>query len=490
MVFSSPIFLFLFLPLVLAAYALAPRRARNTVLLAASIAFYAWGERLFFLVMVASIVANWVFGLAIEATTSPARRKAVVAVAIVADIGLLAFYKYSAFLLANLAALLAPLGIAPLAFEAPHLPLGISFFTFHALSYVVDVYRRDAVAQRDPIDFALYIAFFPQLVAGPIIRYHDIYRQLTERRFRLDLAASGIERFVAGLGKKTILANPLGEVADAVFALSPDRLSPEVAWVGVVAYALQIYLDFSAYSDMAIGLARVFGFNFLENFDYPYRARSIREFWRRWHISLSNFLRDYLYVPLGGNRVAEWRIWFNQIFVFFVCGLWHGAAWTFVVWGLLHGLFLGLERTAWGRLVDRLPAALARVYVLAVVGFAWVFFRAADMNAAFAHLAAMVRPATGADPASLWEFVDSQVAVTFAIAVPAALGLFTRLTADWRCRAGQRRGELDPPIESVDMAAIPPRVLALRLVLLVAIALIAASRIAAGTYNPFIYFRF
>ena len=213
---------------------------------------------------------------------------------------------------------------------------------------MIDIYRRDAKAQRNPIDFALYISFFPQLIAGPIVRYHDICDQLTGRKERFDLAVSGVERIIAGFGKKMILANPLGEAADRIFALPADQLGSGVAWLGLAAYTLQIYLDFSGYSDMAIGLARVFGFNFLENFDYPYRSRSIQEFWRRWHISLSNWFRDYLYIPLGGNRVSEGRVWVNLVIIFLVCGFWHGANWTFVVWGALHGLFLVLERAGLG----------------------------------------------------------------------------------------------------------------------------------------------
>ena len=309
MLFSSPVFLFLFMPLLLLCYWSVPRSLRNAVLLVASIVFYVWGERFFFVVMLASIAANWLLGLALDALDAPRQRKAVVAGAVVLNIGLLAFFKYSEFLIANLNDLLAAIGVAPVTVVSPHLPLGISFFTFHALSYVIDVYRGVATAQRRPVDFALYIAFFPQLIAGPIIRYHDIYQQLTRRTVTLELCASGIERFLAGFGKKMLLANPLGEVADKIFALPVAELSPGAAWLGVICYTLQIYLDFSAYSDMAIGLARIFGFHFLENFNYPYLSRSIQEFWRRWHISLSNWLRDYLYIPLGGSRVANWRIY-------------------------------------------------------------------------------------------------------------------------------------------------------------------------------------
>ncbi|HUO53445.1 MAG TPA: MBOAT family O-acyltransferase, partial [Rhodoblastus sp.] len=333
MVFSSPIFVFLFLPLTGVFYFLAPRPARNAVLLAASLVFYAWGEQFFVFVMLASIAMNWLFGLLLERYRKPAAGHALMAGAVVGNIGLLGFYKYSGFFVQQFNSLTAIGGWPALQFNAPHLPLGISFFTFHALSYVIDIYRRDAKAQGNPVDFALYLAFFPQLVAGPIVRYHDICDQLTGRKERFDLAVSGAERALAGFGKKMLLANPLGEVADRIFALPPDQLGAGAAWLGIAAYSLQIYLDFSAYSDMAIGLARIFGFNFLENFNYPYVSRSIQEFWRRWHISLSNWFRDYLYIPLGGNRVAEWRVWVNLVIVFLVCGLWHGANWTFIVWG-------------------------------------------------------------------------------------------------------------------------------------------------------------
>ncbi|WP_374546181.1 MBOAT family protein, partial [Rhodoblastus sp.] len=302
MVFSSPIFVFLFLPLTGLLYFCAPRLARNAILLAASLIFYAWGEQLFVFVMLASILLNWIFGLILEKYRGPAAARLVIAGAVAVNIGLLGFYKYSGFMVAQFNSLTAMGGWPAVNFDAPHLPLGISFFTFHALSYVIDVYRRDAQAQKNPVDFALYISFFPQLIAGPIIRYHDICDQLRGRRERFDLAVSGVERALAGFGKKMILANPLGEIADRAFGLPGDQLGTGVAWLGIAAYSLQIYLDFSGYSDMAIGLARVFGFDFLENFNYPYRARSIQEFWRRWHISLSNWFRDYLYIPLGGNR--------------------------------------------------------------------------------------------------------------------------------------------------------------------------------------------
>jgi alginate O-acetyltransferase complex protein AlgI len=491
MVFSSPIFVFLFLPLTGLFYFVAPRRARNTILLLASLVFYAWGEQLFVFVMLASIVVNWLFGLLLERFRGPSAARIAVAGAVVVNIGLLGFYKYSGFFAAqyNLAA--GALGLPELHFDAPHLPLGISFFTFHALSYVIDIYRRDAQAQRNPIDFALYISFFPQLIAGPIVRYHDICDQLTGRKERFDLAVSGVERIIAGFGKKMILANPLGEVADRVFALPPEQLGASAAWLGIAAYTLQIYLDFSGYSDMAIGLARVFGFNFLENFDYPYRSRSIQEFWRRWHISLSNWFRDYLYIPLGGNRVAEGRVWLNLVIVFLICGFWHGANWTFVLWGALHGFFLVLERAGLGAVLERLPALAGRLYSMAVVVLAWVFFRANDLASAGDYLGALAgRGGSGEGVPTAAEMIDAQVLIALILGAIVSAGVFTRLTADWRLRADQSRGVIHPRIYTLRIGAEGTAVLVIRLAVLVVISVLACARMASATYNPFIYFRF
>lgn len=490
MLFSSPVFLFLFMPLLLLLYWSVPRAARNGVLLLASIVFYVWGERFFFVVMLASIAANWLIGLALDVLDGPRQRKAMVAFAVLLNIGLLAVFKYTEFLVANLNDLLALIGIGPVHVSSPHLPLGISFFTFHALSYVIDVYRGVATAQRKPVDFALYIAFFPQLIAGPIIRYHDIYKQLTRRAVTLELLASGTERFLAGFGKKMLLANPLGEVADQVFALPAAELSPGAAWLGVVCYTLQIYLDFSAYSDMAIGLARIFGFHFLENFNYPYRAQSIQEFWRRWHISLSNWLRDYLYIPLGGSRVANWRIYLNLFIVFFVCGLWHGANWTFVVWGMIHGGFLIVERLGLARMLAAMPPPVRHAYTLIVVSLAWVFFRASDVTQAGHYLQAMFGVGGSAPTLDFLRYVDPLVIISLLIGGLASAGVFKRLTSDWRCRDGQREGVLRPPLDAIALDADGNWMLGLRLVVLLGVGVLGCSQVAAGTYNPFIYFRF
>src|SRR5436190_13114691 len=386
MLFTSPVFLFLFLPLVLGTYSLLGRRARNGFLLAASLLFYAWGEGIFVLVMCGSIVANYLFGRALDAS---GQRTGLLAVAVATNLALLGCFKYANFLVDNLNAASAVLHVAPLHLEPIHLPIGISFFTFHALSYLIDVARRRVRAQRSPIDFGLYITLFPQLIAGPIIRYHDIAAQLAGRTVRRERFAAGVRRFVLGLGKKTLIADTLALPADAIFALPPASLTASLAWAGALLYTLQIYCDFSAYSDMAIGLARMLGFEFLENFDYPYVSRSITEFWRRWHISLSRWFRDYLYIALGGNRRGPRRTYVNLVTVFFLCGLWHGANWTFVVWGLYHGLFLVLERRGAAAWLAARPAWLARAYTVFVVLVGWVFFRADSMTAAAGMLRAM-----------------------------------------------------------------------------------------------------
>ena len=303
MVFSSITFLFFFLPVVLTGYLCVGRRGRNFFLLAASLFFYLWGEQLFVLVMLSSITINYIFGLLIDrAQVQGKTGKSALVGAIVANLTLLAFFKYANFTVANFNIVFAWLGLAPVHLQEVHLPIGISFFTFQALSYIIDLYRREYPVQKNPLQLGLYISLFPQLIAGPIVRYHDIAGQIKKRRVGLVEFSCGAERFVFGLGKKVLIANPMGQMADQIFSLPGDLLSSGCAWLGIICYTLQIYFDFSGYSDMAIGLGRMFGFHFLENFNYPYISRSIREFWRRWHISLSTWFRDYLYIPLGGNR--------------------------------------------------------------------------------------------------------------------------------------------------------------------------------------------
>ncbi len=345
MLFSAATFLFLFLPVLLLLYFLCPRRLRNLLLLTASLLFYVWGEKTYVFVLLASIAVNYTLGLWLDGLRTARGRRLAIALAVFANLGLLATFKYAVFLLQNCNVALAALHLAPLPVPNIHLPLGISFFTFHALSYVIDVYRGEVRALKDPIAFALYISFFPQSIAGPIVRYSDLATQLVRRRFFRAGFAEGVRRFIFGLSKKMLIANTLALPADAIFGLPPEGLSAGLAWLGITCYTLQIYFDFSGYSDMAIGLARMFGFDFKENFNYPYVSRSVTEFWRRWHMSLSSWFRDYLYIPLGGNRRGTIHTYFNLLAVFFLCGLWHGASWAFVGWGLYHGGFLVLERT-------------------------------------------------------------------------------------------------------------------------------------------------
>ncbi|HEY1327788.1 MAG TPA: MBOAT family protein [Casimicrobiaceae bacterium] len=478
MVFSSPLFFLLFLPLVLGAYYVAPRRARNGVLLVASLVFYVWGELRYVPLVLGSVVFNGWIGIRIgDAAAAPARRRWL-ALGVTVNLAALAVFKYANFAFENWAAVAPLLGVAPnaVAIATIPLPLGISFFTFHAISYVVDVYKRNAAPQRHLPTFALYILLFPQLIAGPIIRWRDIAQQLAERRERLADVAYGVRRFVIGLAKKVLIANTLGRIADAIFALPAAELTTPVAWLGLVCYTLQIYFDFSGYSDMAIGLMRMFGFRILENFNYPYISRSVREFWRRWHISLSNWFRDYLYLPLGGNRRGRLREYANLVIVFLLCGLWHGASWPFVLWGAWHGVFLVVERAGFGRVLER-SRAVAHVYALAAVMLGWVLFRCDTLVHAGGYYAALAGFATG-DPSRvpLAQWLDPLAIATLVVAVVFAAPVAPML-GRWRDRlaASPRAGGVTLTLDFAGLA-----------VLLWA----SAAFLAAGTYNPFIYFRF
>ncbi len=366
----------------------------------------------------------------------------------------------------------------------PHvaLPIGISFFTFHALSYVIDIYRRKWRAARDPRDTALYIFFFPQLVAGPILRWNAIAPQLEKRFFDRAVFAEGVRRFVGGLAKKMIIANAVAVPADQIFALPAAELSMPAAWLGVVCYTIQIYFDFSGYSDMAVGLGKMFGFQFIENFQFPYIAQSIRDFWRRWHISLSSWFRDYVYIPLGGNRVSAMRNHFNLVAVFFLCGLWHGASWTFVVWGLCHGIFLVLERTAWGTVLDKLPRPLRHGYTLFVVMMCWVLFRADSFSGAAHYFAALFGAGHVGQAQPLQRYTTNEVLWSLCLGVAFSLPLWDGIK-----NAGEKlSGHLPENVRGVYFAVGQ----LVEIVLVVALLLISTAWLAGGTYNPFIYFRF
>lgn len=385
MVFNSPIFLYVFLPLFIAAYATLPWK--NAVLLCASLVFYAWGEPLFIGLMLAVTWIDHVFGRLVAGESPHRFRYLCLAVAI--NIGVLVMFKYLGFIVENVNPLVTAAGFAPLPVPRLHLPLGISFYVFQAVTYVVDVYRRHATPARSFADVLLYISLFPQLVAGPIVRYEEVAARIISRRTDWSRIVSGVELFTVGLAKKVLIADTLSGPADRIFSLPAAQLGCAAAWFGATCFALQIFFDFSGYSDMAIGIGRAVGFDFPQNFRQPYRSTSIQQFWQRWHMTLSRWFRDYVYIPLGGNRHGALRTYRNLFVVFLLTGFWHGASWNFMVWGLLHGLFLVVERMGLAGLLGRIWQPVAHAYVLAVALVGWVFFRTETIPTAIAYLRAM-----------------------------------------------------------------------------------------------------
>ena len=379
MVFSSLLFLFRFLPVVLLIYYVVPHRWRNLVLFLSSLIFYAWGEPVYIILMMVSVLVSYTGGILIERFRQEGnnrKAKAAMVVCVAVSLALLAFFKYVDFAVKTVNSLLdAGIGMLQLA-----LPIGISFYTFQTISYMVDVYRGEAAAQKNLISYAAYVAMFPQLIAGPIVQYKTIDAQLRTRRETVEQVADGIRRFMVGLGKKVLLANNIGGLWETIGAADPMELPVLTAWMGLAAYTLQIYLDFSAYSDMAIGLGHMFGFRFLENFNYPYISKSITEFWHRWHISLSTWFREYVYIPLGGNRTGLWRHIRNILVVWLLTGIWHGASWNFVFWGLYYGILLLAEKFIFGRYLTKLPALFQHIYCMFFVMVGWNLFAFDDMG--------------------------------------------------------------------------------------------------------------
>ncbi len=500
MLFSSTLFLFAFLPLVLGGNFVLPPSWRNAWLLIASLFFYAWGEPFFVLVLLLSITMTWTCGLWVARDRSA--RFPLVAT-LVLNLGLLVLFKYADFFVATLSDLLLSIRIldAPLPtlarawpadsparailFDAnghTRLPLGISFFTFQAISYVLDVRRGEVAPQRRWRDLALYKSLFPQLIAGPIVRYQDIESEIATRSVTVSDFAQGVRRFILGLGKKMLIANTVGECADHVFGVSADQLTPSVAWVGIVCYTAQIYFDFSGYSDMAIGIGRMLGFHIKENFAYPYVATSITDFWRRWHLSLSTWFRDYLYVPLGGNRRGRARTYFNLALVFALCGLWHGAASSFLVWGLFHGAFLVSERAGISRILEVMPRAVRHAYAMLVVMIGWVLFRASDLPHAISYLETMcgLRSASGIRSEVLTTAIllDAPLKLSLLAAIVAATPILPLATRAIEKR--EERGDVVPVVAARGFGMVAT----------LAILVLCCLFMAAGTYNPFIYFRF
>lgn len=389
MVFSSDLFIFFFLPAVLLAYYLSPRRTRNLCLLAFSLIFYSWGEPVYILIMLFSTAFDYINGRLIErfrARQKPRAARAVMINSIIVNLGILGFFKYGSFITGSLNTLLH-VGIkAP----EPALPIGISFYTFQTLSYTIDVFRGQVGAQRSLIDFGAYVTMFPQLIAGPIVQYKDIEGQLSSRRETLENFTYGIRRFIVGLSKKVLLANNVGLLWKEISGGGLESLSSGLAWLGALAFSLQIYFDFSGYSDMAIGLGAMFGFRFRENFQQPYRSKSITEFWRRWHISLGAWFREYVYIPLGGSRKGRGRQALNLLIVWGLTGLWHGASWNFVLWGLYFGLLLVAEKLLLPKVLDKIPAFVRHIATLILVVFSWMIFAFEDFGEMRLYLRAML----------------------------------------------------------------------------------------------------
>lgn len=478
MLFSSFIFLFAFLPATLLAYYLCPPRGRNGVLLASSLLFYSWGAPRFVLVLVGTAWADWMISRAIAtAPQGSSRRHLWLIASLVLNLGLLGWFKYATFAVAQFARLSATFGVEVGPLLTVALPLGISFFTFHKISYVVDVYRGVSAPAASFGLCLLYLLLFPHLIAGPIVRYHDVDRQLLARDHTAQRFLSGICRFCVGLAKKVLVANTLAQTADAVFDAPLGNLYPAVAWTGVLAYSFQIYFDFSGYSDMAIGLARMFGIEFLENFDRPYLSRTFTEFWQRWHISLSRFMRDYLYIPLGGNRRGPIRVYVNLWIVFLVSGLWHGAAWTFVAWGAYQGVFLSLDRLFWGRVAERLPRLISVPINFLLVAVGWVFFRASDLDRAVEFLGRLFVagvPAEREAPLLMARILSNR---GFTMMVVASLVCFLP--------AWPRPARLFDLTTARDHRRLVPATS-----LSLALFLLSFLSLANSAYNPFIYFRF
>jgi alginate O-acetyltransferase complex protein AlgI len=475
MVFSSVLFLFLFFPIALAGYYLIPTiRLKNAWLLITSLWFYAWGEFRYLPLLASSIGLNYGFGLLIARFPKKSRaRFQSLAAAVTVNLGLLVYFKYWVFLLTNLHPIFKGISIPTIP-----LPLGISFFTFHALSYLIDVSRGQVEVQKSPFRLALYISLFPQLVAGPIVRYGHVAHELHERKHSWDEFAYGIYRFVIGLAKKVLIANVVGAVADQCFGMPRGSLHASQAALGALCYTLQIYFDFSGYSDMAIGLGRMFGFHFRENFDLPYWSTSLTDFWKRWHISLTSWFRDYLYVPLTGNQfwVPPWRAYTAMFIVFLLCGFWHGASWTFVAWGVLHGLTLVAERAALLKWLERIPVVLQRGYALVLVVAGWILFRADSFGDARSYFAALFswRGWAGFDRAQLDQVIAADGWVAIVVGVLAATPLMRWLASRLLVKQADEGWSARPAGALV----------------LVSLLVLSAMKLASGSFNPFIYYRF
>lgn len=471
MVFSSIEFIFYFLPIVLLIYYLAPKRAKNVVLLIASLAFYAWGAPDFFLIFIFSMICNFLITKKMHNTQNVKPRKLWMALSLILNIGLLAYFKYMNFFMDNLNAILEFSHLSALRFTRVALPIGISFFTFQSISYTVDVYRKVSEPLHRWYDYLLYISLFPQLIAGPIIRYNTIADQLVDRDIPITGRVEGFRRFTIGLGKKVLIANTMAVLADEVFAMDFHSMSSGTAWIGILAYTFQIYFDFSGYSDMAIGIGRMLGFRFSENFNVPYISQSISEFWRRWHITLGGFMKEYLYIPLGGNRISKGRTYFNLWLVFLISGLWHGASWTFVLWGIFHGTFLIFDRLFMLDILKKMGRFPSILLTFFIVVLGWVIFRADTVGGAIDYYQALFafRPGTTV-------LISHQGYLFFVLAI-----LFSFLPA---LKIGDKWMGLFFNDASTKGSSI------ILFIISIVLFFLSVGALAVTDFNPFIYFRF
>ena len=470
MVFSSMIFLWLFLPIVLLLYFISNNKMKNIILLLASLIFYAWGEPKYIILMIVSIIINYFFGLLINEYRK--KDKLFLIFAIIVNLGLLGYFKYFNFCANNLNKLFSH--------DVVHLrniilPIGISFYTFQILSYIIDLYRKEIKVQKNILNLALYVSFFPQLIAGPIVKYRDIENEINNRKIDISLFASGVRKFVYGLGKKVIFANTLALIVDTIYSHNISKLNTPIVWLAAISYTLQIYFDFSGYSDMAIGLGRMFGFHFPENFNLPYISQSITEFWRRWHISLSTWFKEYLYIPLGGNRKGKFRTYINLFIVFFATGLWHGARWNFVVWGgVYYGTILVIERIFLKKLLDKNKFKLLNyIYVMLIVIVGWVLFRAEGLR----HALDIIKMMFSFDFKTIYIVMPTFINMKNIIILVLAIIL---------CGYGQQA--ISSLLHKDKIQTIYSNIL--EPIILILILLISISELVASTYNPFIYFRF
>lgn len=476
MVFSSLLFLFRFLPIVCIAYFIAPRPFKNLILFVSSLIFYAWGEPVYVVIMIFSTLVDYVHGRLVQWFLDQGNQKyakLAVASSMIINLSLLAFFKYSDFIIANINQLVGTQ--IPLLNLA--LPIGISFYTFQTMSYTVDVYRGQAKVQKNIISFGTYVALFPQLIAGPIVQYKTIAEQLDGRKESTSMFADGIVRFMTGLGKKVLLANSIGLLWSQISGMSFETLPVVTAWIGAIAFSFQIYFDFSGYSDMAIGLGKMFGFEFLENFNYPYLSKSITEFWRRWHISLGSWFRDYVYIPLGGNRCSVGKQIRNIAIVWLLTGLWHGASWNFVLWGVYFGILLLLEKMFLMKYMEHWPSVVRRMYTLVIVLISWVIFAFDSMNQVKAYLGAMFGAGAGfVNQETL--YILSNYWVLLLILVVACTDLPKKLV--FKVREYVARSERIGMIGYITAENV----------YLLMIFIFSVAYLVDSSYNPFLYFRF